>query len=80
MYGDVARLIPEARLVELPGEDYTGIFLEDPAREIAPTDHAAGVRRVVVLGSRLGEVDAATTHTRDDIVRRLLEWDVGEAA
>jgi class 3 adenylate cyclase len=34
MYGDVARLIPEARLVELPGEDYMGIFLEDPAREI----------------------------------------------
>lgn len=34
MYGDVARLIPESRLVELPGDDYTGIFLEDPAREI----------------------------------------------
>jgi class 3 adenylate cyclase/pimeloyl-ACP methyl ester carboxylesterase len=34
MYGDVARLIPEARLVELPGEDYVGIFLDDPAREI----------------------------------------------
>jgi len=34
MYGDVARLIPDARLVELPGKDYLGIFLEDPAREI----------------------------------------------
>jgi class 3 adenylate cyclase/pimeloyl-ACP methyl ester carboxylesterase len=34
MYGDVARLIPDARLVELPGEDYIGIFLDDPAREI----------------------------------------------
>ncbi len=34
MYGDVARLIPDAQLVELPGEDYFGIFLEDPAREI----------------------------------------------
>lgn len=34
MYGDVARLIPDAQLVELPGKDYFGIFLEDPAREI----------------------------------------------
>jgi len=34
MYGDVARLMPDARLVGLPGEDYLGIFLEDPAREI----------------------------------------------
>jgi class 3 adenylate cyclase len=34
MYGDVARLIPDARLVELPGNDYFGVFLEDPAREI----------------------------------------------
>ena len=34
MYGDVARLIPDSRLVELPGGDYVGIFLEDPAREI----------------------------------------------
>ena len=34
MYGDVARLIPDARLVELPGKDYLGIFLEEPAREI----------------------------------------------
>ncbi len=34
MYGDVARLIPDARLVELPGEDYVGIFLDDPARAI----------------------------------------------
>jgi class 3 adenylate cyclase/pimeloyl-ACP methyl ester carboxylesterase len=34
MYGDVARLIPDSRLVELPGNDYMGIFLEDPAREI----------------------------------------------
>ena len=34
MYGDVARLIPDARLVELSGQDYLGIFLEDPAREI----------------------------------------------
>lgn len=34
MYGDVARMIPDARLVELPGKDYFGIFLEAPAREI----------------------------------------------
>ena len=34
MYGDVARLIPDSQLVELPGKDYFGIFLEDPAREI----------------------------------------------
>lgn len=34
MYGDVAGLIPGARLLELPGADYVGIFLEDPAREI----------------------------------------------
>ena len=34
MYGDVARLIPESRLIELPAGDYIGIFLEDPAREI----------------------------------------------
>jgi class 3 adenylate cyclase len=34
MYGDVARLIRDARLVELPGKDYFGIFLEEPAREI----------------------------------------------
>ena len=34
MYGDVARLIPDARLVELPGDDYMGLFLEEPAREI----------------------------------------------
>lgn len=34
MYGDVARLIPDARLVEVPGVDYIGIFLEEPAREI----------------------------------------------
>ena len=34
MYGDVASLIPDSRLVELLGEDYQGIFLEDPAREI----------------------------------------------
>jgi class 3 adenylate cyclase len=34
IYGDVARLMPDARLVGLPGEDYLGIFLEDPAREI----------------------------------------------
>ncbi len=34
MYGDVARLIPDARLVELPGDDYIGLFLEEPAREI----------------------------------------------
>jgi len=34
MYGDVARLIPDSRLVELPAGDYMGIFLEDPAREI----------------------------------------------
>jgi class 3 adenylate cyclase len=34
MYGDVARLIPNATLVGLPGDDYVGIFLEDPAREI----------------------------------------------
>ena len=34
IYGDVARLIPDARLVELPGNDYMGIFLEEPAREI----------------------------------------------
>ena len=34
MYGDVARLIPDARLVGLPGDDYMGIFLDDPAREI----------------------------------------------
>lgn len=34
MYGDVARLIPNAKLVGLPGDDYVGIFLEDPAREI----------------------------------------------
>lgn len=34
MYGDVARLIPDARLVEVPGQDYTGVFLEEPAREI----------------------------------------------
>jgi class 3 adenylate cyclase/pimeloyl-ACP methyl ester carboxylesterase len=34
MYGDVARLIPDARLVELQGKDYLGIFLEEPAREI----------------------------------------------
>ena len=30
MYGDVARLIPDARLVELPGDDYMGLFLENP--------------------------------------------------
>jgi class 3 adenylate cyclase len=34
MYGAVARLIPDARLVEVPGVDYVGIFLEEPAREI----------------------------------------------
>lgn len=34
MYGDVARLIPDSRLVELPGNDYMGLFLEHPAREI----------------------------------------------
>jgi len=34
MYREVARLIPDAQLVELPGDDYFGIFLEDPAREI----------------------------------------------
>jgi class 3 adenylate cyclase len=34
IYGDVAQLIPDARLVELPGNDYEGIFLEEPAREI----------------------------------------------
>jgi class 3 adenylate cyclase len=34
MYGDVARLIPDAGLIELPGKDYVGIFLDDPAREI----------------------------------------------
>jgi class 3 adenylate cyclase len=34
IYGDVARLIPDSRLVELPGDDYVGIFLEEPAREI----------------------------------------------
>jgi class 3 adenylate cyclase/pimeloyl-ACP methyl ester carboxylesterase len=34
MYGDVARLIPDARLVALPGQDYMGIFLDEPAREI----------------------------------------------
>jgi class 3 adenylate cyclase/pimeloyl-ACP methyl ester carboxylesterase len=34
IYGDVARLIPDARLVSLPGEDYMGIFLDEPAREI----------------------------------------------
>jgi class 3 adenylate cyclase/pimeloyl-ACP methyl ester carboxylesterase len=34
MYGDVARLIPDARLVELPGVDYVGIFLDEPAHEI----------------------------------------------
>ncbi len=34
MYGDVARLIPDSRLIELPPGDYMGIFLEDPAREI----------------------------------------------
>src|SRR5262245_4645736 len=34
MYGEVAQLIPESRLVELPGDDYQGIFLDDPAREV----------------------------------------------
>jgi class 3 adenylate cyclase len=34
MYWDVARLIPDSRLVALPGNDYIGIFLDDPAREI----------------------------------------------
>ena len=34
IYGDVARLIPEARLVSLPGNDYMGLFLDEPAREI----------------------------------------------
>lgn len=34
MYADVARLIPDSRLVELPGGDYQGIFLDEPAREI----------------------------------------------
>jgi class 3 adenylate cyclase/pimeloyl-ACP methyl ester carboxylesterase len=34
MYGDVAQLIPDSRLVALPGGDYIGIFLNDPAREI----------------------------------------------
>jgi class 3 adenylate cyclase len=34
MYADVARLIPDSRLVALPGNDYMGIFLDDPAREI----------------------------------------------
>jgi class 3 adenylate cyclase/pimeloyl-ACP methyl ester carboxylesterase len=34
MYADVARLIPDSRLVALPGDDYMGIFLDDPAREI----------------------------------------------
>jgi class 3 adenylate cyclase len=34
MYGEVARLIPGAKLVGLPGKDYFGIFLEEPAREI----------------------------------------------
>jgi class 3 adenylate cyclase/pimeloyl-ACP methyl ester carboxylesterase len=34
MYGDVAGLIPDAQLVGLPGEDYLGVFLDDPAREI----------------------------------------------
>ena len=34
MYGDVARLIPDSRLLELPPGDYFGIFLDDPAREI----------------------------------------------
>jgi class 3 adenylate cyclase/pimeloyl-ACP methyl ester carboxylesterase len=34
MYGDVARLIEGAQLVGLPGDDYVGIFLEDPARAI----------------------------------------------
>ena len=34
MYGDVARMIPDSRLVELSAGDYMGIFLEDPAREI----------------------------------------------
>ena len=34
MYGEVARLIPGAGLVGLPGKDYFGIFLEEPAREI----------------------------------------------
>jgi class 3 adenylate cyclase len=34
MYGEVAHLIPGAELVGLPGKDYFGIFLEEPAREI----------------------------------------------
>ncbi len=34
MYGEVARLIPGAELVGLPGKDFFGIFLEEPAREI----------------------------------------------
>ena len=34
MYADVAELIPDSRLVALPGDDYLGIFLDDPAREI----------------------------------------------
>jgi class 3 adenylate cyclase/pimeloyl-ACP methyl ester carboxylesterase len=34
MYADVARLIPDSRLVALPGNDYMGIFLDDPAQEI----------------------------------------------
>ena len=34
MYGDVAELIPDSRLVALPGDDYVGIFLEEPAREV----------------------------------------------
>jgi class 3 adenylate cyclase len=34
IYGDVARLIPDARLVGLPGDDYMGVFLDEPAREV----------------------------------------------
>ncbi len=36
VYARVADLIPEGRSVELPGEDYIGIFLDEPMREIEP--------------------------------------------
>ncbi len=34
IYRRVANLIPDARAVELPGADYMGIFLHEPARAI----------------------------------------------
>jgi class 3 adenylate cyclase len=34
IYRRVAGLIPDASVVELPGADYMGLFLDDPAREI----------------------------------------------